>query len=49
MSLDIVYAGRVLRDSKKVSDYNIKNGVTLFAIKIKGQPKGESIFDYLGR
>ena len=44
MSIDIVYAGRVLRDSRKVSDYNIKSGVTLFAIKIKGQPKGGSTY-----
>lgn len=34
----IVYAGRVLNDSRKIADYNIRNGVTLFAMKKRIQP-----------
>ena len=39
--LDIVYAGRVLNNSRKITDYNIRNGVTLFAMKKRIQPPGE--------
>ena len=32
---DVVYGGRLLRDSRVISDYDIKSGATLFVLKKK--------------
>ena len=32
---DVVYGGRLLRDSRVISDYGIKSGATLFVLKKK--------------
>ena len=42
---DIVYGGRVLRDSRGISDYGIKSGATLFVLKKKTTVTAASMYE----